>query len=160
VAGFLNYSIKKYMKTKILTLVFVAITSSAFSQNDMNPPRRVRESFQKEYPQSQPSHWRFTAGNWNVVFEDRDNDNGQVTAHFDSRGRHVDSHIRYDENDVPAPVKDNLRQKYDGSDNYEYTRIDRPGREDIYQARFRHHKKYRTVYLDETGREKEYHYTH
>jgi len=148
------------MKTAILTLVFVAITSFAFSQNDMNPPRRVRESFQRTYPQSKPSHWSFSSSGWNVVFEDRDNDNGEVTARFDGKGRHIDSRIVYDNNDVPAPVKENLHRKYDGADNYEFTRIDRPGKEDIYQARFRHHQKHKTRYLDETGQEKEFHDRH
>jgi hypothetical protein len=137
---------------KILTAMFsVVLASFAFAQPGHHPPRAVSSSFEKEYPHSNPSRWTHSAGGWSVEFEDRDHDNGEVTAHFDSRGRHIDTQIPYDEADVPVGVKENLQKRYPGSGQYEYTRIDRAGERSRYKARFMHKKKYRTIYVDEQG---------
>ena len=148
------------MKTSIATILFVLINYCSFAQGDQNPPRSVRETFQKTYPQSQPTRWDHNSLGWSVIFEDRDHDNGEVTAHFDNEGRHQDTHVYYDNKDVPDPVMNNLRQRYNGSDNYEFTRIDRPQKENIYQAHFRHHNRNMTRYMDERGNERTYHDRH
>ncbi|HXB44099.1 MAG TPA: hypothetical protein VNV85_08590 [Puia sp.] len=148
------------MKTSIATILFLLINLFAFSQDRSSPPKSVRESFQKSYPQSQPTRWDHNSGGWSAVFDDKDHNDGEATAHFDSRGRHVDTHIAYDNADVPTPVVDNLRRKYQGSDNYEFTRIDHPGGGAVFQAKFTHQTKRRTRYFDQTGNEKDYHDRH
>src|ERR1022692_1859260 len=142
------------MKTCISTILFLLINHFAFSQVN-HPPKSVRESFQKTYPLSQPSHWDRTSGGWSVDFEDKDHDNGEATAHFSSTGRNIDTQVPYDNKDVPAPVVDNLHQKYNGSDNYAFTRIDRPGEKAVYQAQFTHQSKHKTLYVDEKGNTKD-----
>jgi hypothetical protein len=145
------------MKRILMTISFTFLMIFVFSQEGHRPPKTVSESFQKEYPRSSPSHWTHSAKGWNVEFEDKDYDNGEVTAHFDSRGRHLDTQIPYDEGDVPSSVKDNLHKQYPGSDHYEYTRIDRAGDKPVYKARFKHRKKYRTIYVDQQGEHRNYH---
>jgi hypothetical protein len=139
------------MKQILMTIFLGTIAAFAFSQPGHRPPEAVRGSFQQEYPHSKPSHWTHSTSGWSVEFEDKDHDNGEVTAHFDAGGRHLDTQIPYDEGDVPAMVKDNLHKRYPGSDHYEYTRIDRAGDRPFYKARFIHKKRYRTMYVDQQG---------
>jgi hypothetical protein len=145
------------MKKILMTFLFGVTMNFAFPQAGYHPPKAVSESFQKEYPHSSPSHWTHSATGWRVEFEDKDFDNGEVTANFDSRGKHLETQIPYDEGDVPAAVKDNLHKQYPGSDNYAYTRIDRPGNKPIYKATFRHKKKSTTTYVDQQGGKHNYH---
>ncbi len=128
----------------------------AFSQNGHNPPDNVRKSFQKEYPKSQPANWNQSKTGWSVDFEDKDHNNGEATAHFDASGSHVDTHVPYDNNDVPAPVIENVNSSYPGSDNQEYTRIDRPGESGVYQVNLSQHGTPKTVYMDNKGEKKNY----
>jgi hypothetical protein len=144
------------MKKYLMIFLFGVIASFAFPQAGHHPPKAVSESFQKEYPHSSPSHWTHSTTGWSVEFEDKDFDNGEVTAHFDSRGRHLETQIPYDDGDVPSAVKDNLHKRYPGSDHYEYTRIDRPGNKPLYKARFMHKKKYTSEYVDQEGGHRNY----
>jgi hypothetical protein len=144
------------MKKILMTILSGVMVSFAFPQSGHHPPRAVSESFQKEYPHSKPSRWTHSTTGWSVEFEDKDFDNGEVTAHFDSRGRHMDTQIPYDDGDVPAMVKDNLHKRYPGSDHYEYTRIDRDGDKPLYKAKFIHKKKYKTMYVDQQGEHRNY----
>ena len=151
-----NTDMKKYMITALFGLGVIF----AFSQNGYNPPDNVRRSFQKEYPQSQPTRWYQSNASWNVDFEDRDHNNGEVTAHFNSNGRHIDTHVPYDNHDVPAPVVENLNRNYPGANNYEYTRIDRPGESGVYQVNLNHRGKRKTVYMDNRGYKRDYRDNH
>jgi hypothetical protein len=147
------------MKKSASIILCLVIFSAAISQEG-RPPARVRESFRKMYPQSQPRTWHHENSGWSVIFEDRDNDNGEVTAHFDSRGRHVDTHVYYSGEDVPGLVIDHMHQRYSGADNYQFTHIERHRGGDLYQVHFRHKQRSRTVYLDDRGDEKQYHDRH
>ncbi len=146
------------MKKSIITFLFGLGVFFAFSQNRHNPPDKVSKSFQKEYPQSQPAQWQQTKTGWNVDFEDKDHNNGEATARFDASGRHIGTSVPYDDKDVPDPVVKNVKSRYPGSDNIEYTRIDRPGENGVYQVNLRHKGKKKTVYMDNKGKEKNYHY--
>ncbi len=148
------------MKKVILLFLSAFTFLLTFSQNGYNPPDNVRQGFQRQYPQSQATQWSHEGGNWNVNFEDRDHGNGESTAHFDGAGRHIDTHIPYDNHDVPGPVMDRMRNHYPGSDDYAFTRIERDDDRGVFQVHFRHRKRYRTIYMDERGREREYHDRH
>jgi hypothetical protein len=145
------------MKRSSITMIFGICVFFGFSQNGHNPPRNVSQSFQKEYPQSKPSQWSSSAGGgWSATFEDKDHNNGEATAYFDQKGRHVDTHIPYDNQDVPKPVRDHVKSSYAGSDNNDFTRIDRPGEQSVYMTNVKDNKKSRTVYTDDAGHEKSY----
>jgi len=45
------------MKKIQITMLCMLLVFIAFSQSKNNPPANVRESFQKEYPQSKSSEW-------------------------------------------------------------------------------------------------------
>lgn len=131
-----------------------------FAQSSHTPPRSVRESFQKEYPQSHPTRWSHTSNGWYADFDDRDHDNGEVTAHFDLNGKYFDTHVYFDNNDVPANVRDRVHSRYPDSENNEYTRIHRYDQSNVYEVKVRHHHKSRIVYLDDRGHEVQYHDKH
>jgi len=139
-----------------VTILCLCTALMVSAQNRNEPPGNVRESFQKSYPHSQPSTWNHSSVGWSVQFEDRDHDNGEVIAHFDNSGRHIDTHVFYDNNDVPPPVMENLHRRYRGADDYEFNRIERQGEEGMFQVHFRHNKRYRTMYVDDRGHEREY----
>jgi hypothetical protein len=144
------------MKKAIITTLCGLWVLFVCAQNRYNPPKQVRESFSREYPQSQPTQWHHVNNTWSVDFDDRDHGNGEVTAHFDRTGSFLDTHIYYDNNDVPAPVRDRVHSRYPGSNNDEYTRIYRPGQGDIYQVHVRHKNRYRTFYMNDKGEQRTY----
>jgi hypothetical protein len=144
------------MKKSIITVLFGMGVFFAFSQKGNNPPDNVSKSFQKEYPKSQPAQWTQSKTGWNVDFEDKDNNNGEATAHFDANGKHLDTRVPYDNKDVPAPVVKNVKSRYPGSDNLEYTRIDRPGEAGVYQVNLSDKGAKKTVYMDNKGQQKDY----
>jgi hypothetical protein len=148
---------KLTMKKTIIAIVCILCVQVSFSQDRRDPPSSVRNSFHREYPQSQPSQWSHVNGEWSVNFEDRDHDNGEVTAHFDIHGRHLATHVPYDDHDVPDPVMSSVRSRYPGSD-YEFTRIDHPHRNSQFEVKVRSKNRHRTVYMDERGREARSHY--
>ena len=144
------------MKKTIITMLCGFCVFFVSAQNRYNPPHQVRETFSREYPKSQSAHWHHTNNVWTADFEDRDHGNGEVTAHFDRNGSLLDTHIPYDNNDVPAPVRERVRSRYPGSNNHEYTRIYRPGGDVIYQVHLRNKKKSKTLYIDGNGEERTY----
>jgi hypothetical protein len=143
---------------KILITAFCTLTVfMAISGDGNQPPRNVRQSFQKEYPNSKSREWIHSGTGWSVNFEDRDHNYGEVTAHFDSRGRHLDTHIPYASNDVPAPVAEKVRHSYSKYGNYDVTRIDRSGENSVYRLNLRSKTRSKTVYVDEKGEKRSYH---
>jgi hypothetical protein len=149
------------MKTSLIALLLVFSVVFGFGQYHHTPPRPVTESFQKEYPRSTPSQWSHSNNGWSVTFEDNDYNNGETTAFFDGSGKHIETHIPYDNNDVPASVRNHARDSYGASDNYEYTRIDRYGEKPVYKTQVWHNNHSRkTVYMDNDGHERQYHEFH
>ena len=131
-----------------------------FSQHDHTPPKQVSESFQREYPRSKPSQWSRSNDSWSVSFTDRDHDNGEATAYFDASGKHVDTHIPYEKNDVPVSVRNHTHDSYGASDQYDYTRIDHSGEKAVYRTKVKHKKQVKTIYMDSDGHERDYHDNH
>jgi hypothetical protein len=161
VAGLLKGIIEiENMKKFLITISGILCVFFAFSQDNRNPPETVRKSFQNEYPRSKPGQWSQSGGSWNVSFNDKDHNNGEVTAHFDGNGSHTDTYVPYNRKDVPAPVMDNVKSKYSGSGSSQFTRIDRSGGNSVYQVNLKSKKEQKTVYMDEKGQETNYHGGH
>ncbi|HEV3413169.1 MAG TPA: hypothetical protein VG101_11855 [Puia sp.] len=148
------------MKKFLLTITASFCIIIAFSQYNHRPPTAVQKSFQHDYPQSKPGHWSHSGGNWNVSFTDRDNDNGEVTAHYGDNGEHTDTYIPYDRNDVPAPVMDNVKKNYSDYGNSQFTRVERADGNSVYRVNLRNKKTHKTVYVDEGGNETKYRGSH
>ena len=141
-----------------LTLYLLFCVIFGFSQNNHLLPNNVSQSFQREYPKSSPSDWQQTNnGGWSVSFDDNDHDNGAVMAYYNKSGRHYDTHIPYDQQDVPSPVRNHMQKHYGSQGDYEYTRIDRSGEHSVYMTHYKHMNNYKTVYINKEGHEKEYH---
>jgi hypothetical protein len=161
VAGLLHFYAKRWhMKKFLLTIPGLFCIFIVFSQNNHRPPTAVRKSFQNDYPQSKSGQWSHSRGGWNVSFTDKDHDNGEVTAHFNDNGDHTDTHVPYDRNDVPAPVKDNVRNNYSGYGNADFTRIDRADGNSVYQVNLKNKNAHKTVYMNERGKETKYQDSH
>jgi hypothetical protein len=158
-AGLLNIMVKKMMNRIISSLCLLILGGTAFSQ-ESNPPGDVRESFHKDYPHSQPAKWNEESEGYNVNFNDRDNDNGESVAHYHANGKHVDTHTYYDYRDIPQPVTEHMNRKYSGAKDYRVVRIERHTRPDMYEVHFTHKMFRHEIYVDEHGREHEYHDYH
>jgi hypothetical protein len=144
------------MKRSLITMLLGIFVVFGFSQNNHTPPKNVSQSFQKEYPQSQPSQWNQSNDGWNVSFKDKDHNNGAATAYFGASGKHIDTHIPYDSHDVPSKVKKHMQKSYGGSDTYAYTRIDHSGEKSVYKTQVKHKNQDKTIYMDNGGHEKDY----
>ncbi len=146
---------------KIICSILLLISGSvAFSQSGPNPPKDVRESFHRDYPKSQAVEWNNDGKGYYVKFNDRDNDNGESVAYYRSDGVHIDTHTQYDNRDVPQPVVDHMHRNYSGADSYRVVRIDRYSGPDMYEVHYSHKKYRHKIYVDEHGREHNYHDYH
>jgi len=146
------------MKKILLGSLILLAGSTMFAQSrDRQAPTRVQKTFQHDYPDARDPHWNNTNGQWHADFNDGSRyDRGEMTAHYDQQGRHIDSHIPYDRNDVPAPVVNRTERRYPGARDYEYTRIERGNNRNFYRVKLRHQGRYRTLYMDDNGRDKQY----
>jgi hypothetical protein len=147
------------MKRTILAMAFLLAGSMLFAQQGHHQaPERVRQSFQRDYPNAANSRWSMSNGEWHANFTDRsDNDRGEMVAHYDRYGRHIDSHIPYAQNDVPAPVMERARARYHDARYYRYTRVERGGRnEDLFKIEVNLGGRTRTSYVDEQGHDRAY----
>ena len=144
------------MKRSLFTMLLGFGVVFGFTQNNHTPPKNVSQSFQKEYPQSQPSQWNQSNVGWSASFKDNDHNNGEATAYFDASGKYVDTHIPYAKHDVPSPVKNHIQNNYGASGNYDYTRIDHSGEKSVYKTQVKQKNQDKTIYMDNGGHEKDY----
>ncbi|HLZ86117.1 MAG TPA: hypothetical protein VKQ52_02700 [Puia sp.] len=124
---------------------------------DQSVPRSVQRNFQRDYPEAGDARWSSSGKEWHADFTDHSRyDRGEMVAHYDQTGRHVDSHIPYDRNDVPNPVIHHVERKYPGGSDYSYTRIERPGAQAVFQVGLSLNGRHTNKYVDDQGRERSY----
>lgn len=145
-------------KVMFLTLIVWAVTSQLIAQDGhRRAPENVQRSFQRDYPEAQNPKWSSSHSQWHANFADHSQyDRGEMVAHYDQYGHHVDSHIPYDRNDVPSAVVQRTESNYPGGRDYTYTRIEHPGRQPLFQVNLNMQGKNKTLYLDDNGRRKTY----
>lgn len=150
------------MKNTMLAFAILMAGSPLLAQDhNGHAPQRVQQSFHRDYPEANDARWRQTNGQWHADFNDHSReDRGEMVAHYDRYGRHLDSHVRYDPNDVPAPVIERTRTRYHGAQDVRYTRIERPGATSLFQVQLNLGGRTRTNYVDEHGRERTYNDRH
>ena len=152
-----NHQQKNEMKKTMICLYLLMSGSLLFAQYAHVAPDQVQQSFHKDYPAANNARWSQIHGQWHANFTDQGpNDNGEMIAHYDRNGRHIESHIPYDQNDVPAPVMERLNMKYRGAHHYRFTRIEHSDGNEYFQIRLNSHGRDRTVYMDEQGHERQY----
>lgn len=144
------------------TGVILAFAGSLVAQDRQHqPPRAVQQAFHRNYPEAGDPQWSSSHGQWNADFSDRSRyDRGEMVAHYDHRGRHIDSHIPYDRNDVPPAVIQRTERRHPGGRDYRYTRIESPGQQPLFQVSLNLGGSNKTMYVDENGRERQYHDHH
>jgi hypothetical protein len=149
-------------KAMFLTLISFAVAGQLIAQDSRHrAPASVRQSFQRDYPEARNPDWSSSNGQWSASFTDHSQyDRGEMVAHYDRSGHHVDSHIPYDRNDVPQAVVERTQRSYPGGRDYNYTRIERPGGQPLFQVDLHVQGRNRTVYVDENGRERKYSHRH
>jgi hypothetical protein len=145
-------------KAIFFTLILLTVAGQLIAQSSRHhAPAAVQQSFQKDYPEARNPQWSSTNGQWHASFTDHSqNDMGEMVAHYDQNGRHVDSHIPYDRNDVPAPVIERTHRRYRGGRDYNYTRIEHPGEQPLFQVSLNLQGRHRTMYVDDNGQERKY----
>jgi hypothetical protein len=144
------------MKKVIVILSFLLSGTMLLAQSkNYEAPDRVRESFNKEYPKAEKTHWAKSGNQWSASFQDQEH--GEMVAHFGKNGDHIDSRIPFSERDVPGPVKDKIKQSYPKGRDHEYTKIERNhGNDQFYKVHLRDHGHDRTVYMDAQGHKRSY----
>jgi hypothetical protein len=152
------------MKKIIFILAALAIGRIAPAQEHRDQrqvPNSVRNSFQRDYPKAGDTRWSQSGGQWHADFTDHSPyDRGEMVAHYDHDGRHIDSHIPYDDNDVPYEVRKKTEHRYPGGHDYSYTRIEHPGGQPLFQVSLNLGGRHKTAYVDDQGRERSYHDSH
>jgi hypothetical protein len=145
---------------KVLIFLLVVYGQSVHAQRDRGDqqvPRTVQQNFHKQYPDARDTRWSSSGGDWHADFTDHSPaDRGEMVAHYDHSGHHIDSHIPYDRNDVPTPVVRHIEQRYPGGSDHSYTRIERPGKQPLFQISLNLNGKRTHKYVDDQGREKNY----
>jgi hypothetical protein len=149
-------------KVMFFILIFLAVAGPLIAQEGRHHvPSAVRNSFQRDYPEARDAQWSSANGQWSASFTDHSQyDRGEMVAHYDQSGYHVDSHIPYDRNDVPQAVVERTQRSYPGADEGSYTRIERRGAQPLFQVNLRVHGKSRRMYVDDNGRERKYYDRH
>ncbi len=153
----------QFMSRGILfALLFLAFAGSLAAQDrDRQAPRAIQQAFHRNYPEARDPQWSSSHGQWSADFTDGSRyDRGEMVAHYDQNGHHVDSHIPYDRNDVPPVVIQRTERNYPGASDYNYTRIESPGRQPLFQVRLNQRGSNKTLYFDDNGRERQYHDRH
>jgi hypothetical protein len=145
-------------KVLFFTLISFAVAGPLIAQDNRHQaPATVQQSFQKDYPDARNPQWSSTNGQWSASFTDHSQqDQGEMVAHYDQSGHHVDSQIPYDRSDVPQAVVQKTQSSYPGATGDNYTRIERPGGQPLYQVNLHVQGKSWTMYVDEKGQEKKY----
>jgi hypothetical protein len=151
------------MNKVIFLAIGVLATVGQLSAQDRHqqPPSNIQRSFQRDYPEAREPRWSSTNGQWHADFNDRSShDRGEMVAHYDQGGRHIDSHIPYDRGDVPRAVIQRTESAYPDGTDYYYTRIEQDGGQPLFQVSLNLHGRHRTAYFDEDGHARRYHDRH
>jgi hypothetical protein len=147
---------KKIILSLLVLLPGLSVLAQDHSDRYQQPPEPVRQSFQRQYPQAENPQWNQQYGQWNAHFNDKGPESrGEMIAHYDHEGTNIDSHIRYDQHDVPAPVNQWAHSRYRHG-HYEYTRIERPGDDGFFEVKINLGGKTHINYVDEYGHERTY----
>lgn len=153
------------MKKMFFLMLFTATSIVLFAQHDrdnkdkdrdhrQDVPVRVKQSYQRDYPNYNSGTWDRTNNQWHTRYMDQDH-NRNVDVYYDNSGRRVLSQSDWDRNDIPVNVRERIHRKY-RDDNYNVYRIERPGRGILFQITLGANNG-RKVYFDENGREVRYH---
>ena len=145
-------------KKIILGLCLLSASSMIYAQDryhHRDVPMSVKESFHKDYPDADATHWKYVNRKWNADFH-RMNEHVNVMAYYDMKGRRIDSRMPVAENAVPSRVIHRVNDRYPEESGRHFTKIDRRGKGDLYQVKVRQHGVYKTLYLDKRGHERDY----
>lgn len=114
-------------------------------------PGNVWNSFHRDYPNSMNERWEREGRNWHVYYADPRYNNRQVDIYYDRRGRLLDSHTAWDNNNLPQDFNQRIYNRYHIRDNYRVYRIERPYGEPVFQIVLNDRGRQRTFYTDQYG---------
>ncbi|MDB5209809.1 MAG: hypothetical protein JWQ30_636 [Sediminibacterium sp.] len=142
--------------------IFVALlllSSASFAQNrDRNdqPPTNIRRSFERNNANSKNTQWTKSSSNWHANY--RDNNNRSVDSYYDRRGNLMATHREINRNEIPRRVDTRITNLYHPQGNYSVRKIERPNTPSLFQIILQLATGgSRTVYMDEQGRQRDYH---
>ena len=117
-------------------------------------PAPVYESFQKQHPYAREARWIQNNQGWSANY--RDNGYRNVDVYYNRDGVRNDVHRALDRMDVPRNIKSRINDRYHANGNFRVTRIERENEQPVFQIKIPTSGRYRTVYMDEQGRSREY----
>ena len=148
------------MRCWLVVMCLLSIVVGGQAQNNY-PPQNLIQTFQREYPKSEHAVWDRSTDSWHVSFKDFDHFDGNETiAYYDKNGKHIETHIRCEMDQLPAKVRDYIQKQYGDLKKSAYTRIDHPGKKPIYIAQFMQNDQTKRIFLTQDGQEKVYHDKH
>lgn len=121
-------------------------------------PASVQQSFQRDNPGVGDARWSQSNHEWRANY--RDNSRRNVDVYYDRDGVRKDIHRALDRMDVPRNIKSRINSRYGANGNYRVARIERPNEAPMYQVKIQGRGRYRTVYMDEQGRSRQYNDRH
>jgi hypothetical protein len=155
------------MKKIILMLLFAAVGLMAVAQSGKykvknghikrKAPSTVIQSYQKDYPTyyNNNTTWEWRNNAWHTRYRDTDHNNRNVDVYYDNNGNRVVTESDWDNDDVPATLRDKIKTSYN-TQNYKVYRIDRPTTGTVYRVSL-NGKRY---YYDENGNIVSYKYSY
>ncbi len=145
------------MKKTMIAVILLISGGFLFAQERHHDvPDQVRQNFQHDYPDARQTHWNQSNGHWHASFNDQSpRGRGEMIAHYDQDGRHLDSHIPYDDHDVPPAIMEHLQNKYRRG-HYRFERIEAPDNTGFFRVMIRLGGRNRIVFMNEQGEERPY----
>ncbi len=122
------------------------------NRNQNQTPQSVQDAFRRDHPNASNANWSRNNNQWHATYKDNSNNNRNVEAYYDSRGRHQYNRIEWDRNNLPKDYDNRIRTKYHTT-NYRVTRIERPNNPSLFELILSIGGRNRTVYTDERGNE-------
>lgn len=142
----------------ILSLAFLLFVQFGMGQHERKKvPVEVEKSFHVDFPEAKNPQWQKTHRHWAAYFYDRSpKQRGEMIAYYDQSGKMIDAHIPFDEKDVPPFVIKQLQKKYNGSDNYRFTKIVPHHTNGFFEVWIHYDGQEKRVCIDELGQERIY----
>lgn len=141
---------------KILLFSVLLLSSTVlFAQNGRSElPSKVREAFEREYPNINNEQWNQTNNQWHAVY--RDDLSRSVDTYYDNYGNKKSTHTAWDKKDVPKNLDDLINSRYHVNGIYQVERIERPRYPSLFKIMSKSGTKTRVHYIDDEGRNRNY----
>lgn len=126
----MKYSFSFFCISLFLFLTF----TSCLSQNKGETPQAVKDSFQKKYPGENDPDWELDKNyNYEAHFKKK---GVKYKADFSPSGEWIETETKIKKKDLPKPVKEAIKKKYDNLKIEEIEKVDHATKGIFYDVEF------------------------